>query len=109
MDYRSRLVRKFIHCFGAEQLQGKAGESYSWAFGTSFSVPTLLLSMLAHLFLSSSLSLYYFVPAVPMRKCLEKHLCMSSPFPIAILNGTCVFQLHVHKRVFGAKIEILTH
>ena len=26
-----------------------------------------------------------------MRKCLEKHSCMSSPFPIAILNGTFFF------------------
>ena len=24
-----------------------------------------------------------------MRKCLRKHSCMSSPFSIAILNGTC--------------------
>ena len=37
-----------------------------------------------------------------MRKCLGKHSCMSSPFPIAILNGTSFFptaQLHVHKRL----------
>ena len=31
------------------------------------------------------ISLTYFILAVPMRKCLGKHLCMSSPFPIAIL------------------------
>ena len=24
-----------------------------------------------------------------MRGCLEKHSCLSSPFPVAILNGTC--------------------
>ena len=28
-------------------------------------------------------------PSVPMRKCLGKHSCKSSPFSIAILNGTC--------------------
>ena len=68
----------------------------------------VLLSMLTHL-LSSSLSLLYFILAVPMRKCLGKHSCMSSQFSIAILNGTTV-QLHVHViRIFGAKVEILTH
>ena len=44
-------------------------------------------------------SLSYFVLAVPMRECLGKHSCMSSPFPIAIQNGTCFFptvQLQVH-------------
>ena len=39
--------------------------------------------------LSFSVSLSYFNLAVPMRKCLGKHSCMSSPFSIAILNGTC--------------------
>ena len=38
---------------------------------------------------SSSVSLSNFYLAVPMRGCLGKHSCMSSPFPIAILNGTC--------------------
>ena len=27
-----------------------------------------------------------------MRKCLGKHSCMSSPFPIVILNGTFFFR-----------------
>ena len=55
-------------------------------------VPALLLSILALLFLpSSSVSLSSFVLAVPMRECLGKHSCMSSPFPIAILNGTFIF------------------
>ena len=40
---------------------------------------------------SSSVSLSYFVLAVPMRECLGKHLCMSSPCSIAILNGTFLF------------------
>ena len=58
-----------------------------------FSVPALLLSILATLFLPSSVYLSYFILAVPMRKCLGKHSCMSSAFPIAILNGTCYFRM----------------
>ena len=55
---------------------------------TSFFVPALLLSILTPLFLhSSSASLCYFMLYVPIRKCLGKHLCMSSSFPIVILNG----------------------
>ena len=54
----------------------------------------LLLSILMPLFLqSSSVSLSYFILAVPMRECLGKHSCMSSPFPIAILNGTFFFSI----------------
>ena len=67
------------------------GLSYSLGlWGLHFFVPDLLLSMLTHLFLSSSLSLTYFILAVPMRKCLGKHSCMSS-FPIVILNDTSFF------------------
>ena len=58
----------------------------------SFFVPALFLH-------SSSVSLSYFILAFPMRECLEKHSGMSSPFPIAILNGTSRFltvQLQVH-------------
>ena len=52
-------------------------------------VPAVLFSILTLLFCpSSSVSLSYFILAVPMRECLGKHSCMSSPFPIAILNGT---------------------
>ena len=40
---------------------------------------------------TSSVSLSYFVLAVPMRDCLGKHSCMSSPCPIATLNGTLLF------------------
>ena len=55
-------------------------------------MPALLLSILTPLFLpSSSVSLYYFIHAVPIRECLGKHSCMSSPCPIAILNGTFIF------------------
>ena len=51
-------------------------------------VPSFLLSMLTPLFLlSSSLSLAYFVQAVPIRECLGKPSCMSYQF--LILN--CAF------------------
>ena len=55
-------------------------------------VPAVLFSILTPLFcVSSSVSLSYFILAVPMRECLRKHSYMSSPFPIAILNGTSSF------------------
>ena len=55
--------------------------------GLFFFVPALLLSILTPLFLpSSSVSLSYFVVAVPTRECLGKPSSMSSSFPIAILN-----------------------
>ena len=38
------------------------------------------------LFLPSSVSLSYIILVVPLRECFGKHSCMSSPFPIAILN-----------------------
>ena len=40
----------------------------------------------------SSVFLPYFILAVPMCRCLGKHSCMSSQFPIAILNGTFFFR-----------------
>ena len=44
-----------------------------------------------HFFLPSySVTLSYFNLAVP--KCFGKHLCMSSIFPIAMLNGICFFR-----------------
>ena len=48
---------------------------------------TGLLSFVSAVLLSTLILLFYL--AVPMRGCLGKHSCMSSPFPIAILNGTC--------------------
>ena len=56
----------------------------------------LLLFVPAVLFPYSRLSsvclrLSHFILAVPMRECLGKHSCMSSQFPIAILNGTSSF------------------
>ena len=60
-----------------------------------------------YLLLSSSLSLSSFNLAVPMHaQVFGKHSCMSSSFPIVILNDTSIFptvQLEVHKREFGAR------
>ena len=52
-------------------------------------VPAVLFSILT----PSSVSWSYFILAVPMRECLGKHSCMSSQFPIAILNGTSFLYL----------------
>ena len=58
-----------------------------------FFVPAFLLSILTPFFLpSSSVSLSHFILADHMRECLGKHSCMSSQFPIAILNGTFFFR-----------------
>ena len=47
--------------------------------------------MLTHRFLYSSRCLSYSILAVPTRKCSGKHSCMSSIFPIVILNDTSFF------------------
>ena len=68
-------------------------------FLITFFVSAILFSILTSFFLPSSVSLPYFILAVPMRECLRKHSCMSSAFPIVILNGTCFLptvQLLVH-------------
>ena len=58
-----------------------------------FSCLLCFFSILTPLFLPPlSVSLSHFILAVPMRKCLGKHLLMSSPFPVAILNGTFFFR-----------------
>ena len=63
-------------------------------------VPAVLFSILVPLFcVSSSVSLSYFILAVPMRECLGKHSCMSSQFPIAILNGPSSFLSLVQENV----------
>ena len=55
-------------------------------------VLALLLSILTTPLLpTSSVPLSYFILAVSIRKCLGKHSFMGSPFPIAILYGTCFF------------------
>ena len=80
--------------------------------GLHFFVPALLLSMLTHLFLSFSLSLFYFILAVPMRKYLRKHSCRSSSFPMVILNDTSFFRLCNYKCTLcirSKKLEIVVH
>ena len=55
--------------------------------GLLFFVPALILSIVTPLFLTSlSVSLSYFILAVPMSECLGRHSCMSFPFPVAILT-----------------------
>ena len=67
---------------------------YDRPSGLLLFVPAVLFSILSPLFcVSSSVSWSYFILAVPMRECLRKHSCMSSPFPIAILNGTSFLSL----------------
>ena len=57
--------------------------------GLLFFVSSVLRFTIILLFLlSSAVSLSYFNLAVPMRKCLGKHSCLSSSISIAILNGT---------------------
>ena len=60
-----------------------------WTGLLSFVSAVLLSTFILLLLPSSSVSLSNFYLAVPMRKCLGKYSCMSSPFSIAILNGTC--------------------
>ena len=60
-----------------------------WTGLLSFVSAVLLSTFILLFYPSSSVSLSNFYLAVPMRGCLGKHSCMSSPFPIAILNGTC--------------------
>ena len=63
-------------------------------------MPAVLFSILKPLFCpSSSVSLSYFILAVPMRECLGKHSCMSSLFPTAILNGTSSFLSLVQENI----------
>ena len=65
-------------------------DSTKWLTGLLFFVSAVLLSTFILLFLlCSPVSLSYFNLAVPMRKCLGKHSCMSSTFSRVILNGTC--------------------
>ena len=58
-----------------------------WDLIFSYSVYFL---MLAPVYLSSSLSLY-FILAVRMGECLGKHSCMCSTFPVAIFYVVCIF------------------
>ena len=84
ISYKTLTNYVYNHCIFIRIVQ---------AVGNSFSfVLALILSTLTPLFLpSSSVPLSYFIVLVRMRKCLEKHACISSSFPIAILNGTLFF------------------
>ena len=67
-------------------------------------MPTLLFSIFTSFCLpSSSVSLPYFILTVPMHKCLGEHLCMSSTFYIAILNGTPFFSSPIINLVLVGK------
>ena len=78
-----------VFCFGSDRLSGRL----------SF-VPAVLFSILTPLFLpSKSVSLSYFILAVPMRECLGKHSCMSSPFPIAVVNDISFFLSLVQEKL----------
>ena len=58
--------------------------------------PTLLFSILTPLFLPSlSVSLSYFVLAVPIRKCLGKQSCTSSPISYSHSEWYLIFLLCV--------------
>ena len=46
------------------------------------------LGIFTLIFSPSSVFMYYFIFAVTTCRCLEKYLCMSSTFLIAILKGT---------------------
>ena len=87
MNYRCRLLEIQSLFRGVATPGEDRPELLFRPLGLHFFVPALLLSMLTHLFLSS-LSLSYFILALPMHKCLGKHSCMSSSFPIVILNDT---------------------
>ena len=62
-------------------------------FFTSFHAHgTLYLLRVFHYLIYYYYYYYLFILAVQMRECLGKHSCMSSPFPIAILNDTFIFR-----------------
>ena len=76
-----------IVIFSVQLQQTEISERKLFIFHLGFFPYSRLSSYHLHLFFWS-----YFVLAVPMRECLGKHLCMSSPCPIAILNGTFLFR-----------------
>ena len=72
----------------------------------------VFLSILMPLFfLSSSVSLAYFI-LVSIRECLGKHSFMSSPFSITILNGSCFFRETIwsfSRRIASQKLIIINN
>ena len=67
-----RISSNYAH----QELQ--LGPSCSLAVGTSFFLPYLLISIFTLLSPSSSVSMFHFILAVPICKCLGKHSCMNS-------------------------------
>ena len=47
----------------------------------------IYITLLTPLFLTSSVSLFYFILVISLLDCLGKYSCMSSTFNIAIPNG----------------------
>ena len=72
MDYMYRLGPVATHPL----LQGVATP---WGLETSF--------FLSYVLLPPSVSMSYFILAIRMCKCLGKHTCTSSTFPVARLHG----------------------
>ena len=70
---------------------GTVSPNYSYAIGSQF-FRARCTSFHIHSSYILPLCLSYFILAVPMRKCSGKHSCMSSTFPIAILNGPLFFR-----------------
>ena len=89
MDYRLGSLGNSSSTSGSSDLKMTVGPSYSRVVRTFFSfLPAVLLSILTIRILHiSAVSLSYFILAVPIRKCLGKHL-HEFTFPIATLNGT---------------------
>ena len=77
-----------------------------WAIVTSFFFRDRFTSFHTHGSLLTFFVWFFvlFHSCCPMRECLRKHSCMSSTFPIAILNGTCFF-LEVHLEVHNVNSE----
>ena len=68
--------------------EGTKAQATAWLSGYLFSFVLCHLIIFTLLFIPSSVSMSYFILAVPMQKHLGKHLCMCSTFHIAIMNGT---------------------
>ena len=92
MDYRCKLVRKFIHCIGAQLPRGKIGLSYS------LGLQDFIFSCSLFFFACSSILLIFFSFSVLFQSCCSyaqvygKTLVHELSFPIVILNDTSFFR-----------------